>query len=350
MLLRYLTEGFLLGLSTGYVCLATCGPIYAPFLLERRHTWKGSLFALAKLSLGRFLTYALFGIVAGFLGRQITDFNKSYFTAIAYCVFSVLLVLSAFRANRREKGCMLPAWSRFADSPFILGVATGINFCPSFLIALTRAVDCSGPLSGGVLFSGFFIGTSVFLLPLFIFGVLGNKRLLRIAGQVSALLVGTWFITQAVLVFIHAAAPIPRDKGAPNEIVTLLDSTKATLLTTDTASFALLKSALAKNRPGQVAFATDTPGADGAPYVFVDRNWPARTAVSFAALKRPGRFVFVLPSSAGSIDASYCDRLIGFLKNYSFKKPAHGAVLFSPQRIEPPDTARPPLVSPMPAR
>jgi hypothetical protein len=283
----------------------------------------------------------LFGVAAGFLGRQIAELNRSYFTAIAYCVFSVMLFLSAFRANRREKGCTLPAWGRFADSPFLLGVATGINYCPSFLIALTRAIDLSGPLSGGLLFSAFFLGTSIFLVPLFVFGVLGNKKVLRLAGQVSAVLVGTWFITQAVVFFVKAAAPQPRHDGTASDIVTLLDSTRAAVLTTDTAAFVLLTNMLRKNRPGPVVFACDTAALRGSDNVFADRNWPARTGISFESLKRPGRFVFVLPAHEGSIDESYSGRLIGFLEKYSFRKSAKDAVLFSPQHIDSPAPAKP---------
>ena len=336
MVLRYLSEGFLLGLATGHVCLATCGPVYAPFLLERKLGWAGSIITLVKISLGRFLSYMLFGIAAGFLGRSISEINRSYFTAIAYCIFSILLFVSAFRANRKEKGCLLPGWSRFGDSPFILGVATGINYCPSFLIALTRAVDLSGPVSGGLLFAAFFLGTSIFLVPLFIFGVLGNKKLLRYAGQVAAVLVGTWFITQAVIFFAKSAVlhNFSSASDASASVVTLLDSTHAAILTTDTAGFSLLREKLSKNRVGQVTFATDTGLINNAASVFVDRNWPVRTGQSFASLKRTGRFVFVLPKPAQSIDGPYVDRIIGFLGKYSFKKSLHSAILFSPQHID----------------
>ena len=334
MILRYLAEGFLLGLATGHLCLATCGPVYAPFLLERKLSWTGSIVTLVKISIGRFATYVLFGIGAGFLGRQIAEVNRSYFTAIAYCLFSTLLFFSAFRAHRKEKGCIAPVWSRFSDSPFLLGVATGINFCPSFLIALTRAVDISGPLSGGLLFAAFFFGTSLFLLPLIVFGVLGNKKILRLAGQLAAVLVGTWFLTQAVLFFIKPFLPVDRNAASDAPLFTLLDSTRAVILTTDTVSFSLLKNKLSKKRPGPVAFATDTGSIAGAGYVFVDRNWPAGTGQSFASLKRNGRFVFVLPQARQPAGEAYANRLITFLGKYWFKKSPGSAILFSPQRFD----------------
>jgi sulfite exporter TauE/SafE len=334
MILRYLAEGFLLGLATGHLCLATCGPVYAPFLLERKLSWTGSIVTLVKISIGRFATYVLFGIGAGFLGRQIAEVNRSYFTAIAYCLFSTLLFFSAFRAHRKEKGCIAPVWSRFSDSPFLLGVATGINFCPSFLIALTRAVDISGPLSGGLLFAAFFFGTSLFLLPLIVFGVLGNKKILRLAGQLAAVLVGTWFLTQAVLFFIKPFLPVDRNAASDAPLFTLLDSTRAVILTTDTVSFSLLKDKLSKKRPGPVAFATDTGSIAGAGYVLIDRNWPVSTGQSFASLKRNCRFVFVLPQAQRPAGEEYADRLIAFLGKYWFKKSPGAAILFSPQRFD----------------
>jgi sulfite exporter TauE/SafE len=334
MIFRYLTEGFILGLATGHLCLATCGPVYAPFLLERKLSWSGSLITLVKISIGRFATYVLFGIGAGFLGRQISDVNRSYFTAVAYCVFSTLLFLSAFRAHQKEKGCILPGWSRFSDNPFLLGIATGINYCPSFLIALTRAVDLSGPLSGGLLFAAFFFGTSLFLVPLVVFGVLGNKKILRLAGQVAAVLVGTWFLTQAVLFFVKPFLPARHDAASNAPLVSLLDSTRAAILTSDTAFFSPLKDKLTKKRLGPVAFAADTGSIAGAGYVFVDRNWPASFGQSYESLKRSGRFVFVLPQAQGQAGQAYADRLIAFLEKYWFRKSPDSAVLFSPQRFD----------------
>ena len=70
---RFLIEGFLLGLSTGHICLATCGPIYAPYLMSYMRRPVRYVTAVLEISLGRFITYILVGAIAGIFGRQVTD-------------------------------------------------------------------------------------------------------------------------------------------------------------------------------------------------------------------------------------------------------------------------------------
>jgi sulfite exporter TauE/SafE len=325
---RFLIEGFVLGLATGHICLATCGPVYAPFLMMRNHGWKDGFYALVKISAGRFLMYVMFGIIAGALGHRIQTVNRELFTAIAYTAFSFLLCLSAFRSNRYEKGCLIPAWSRFADSPFLLGIATGINFCPSFLIALSRAIDLSGPVSGGLLFVAFFFGTSIFLIPLIGFGSIGAKKHIRLAGQLSAVLVAAYFTTQAVLVLgkLHYADTHGARSGIP--VVSLLDSTDAVILSNDTTSMTALKAALSKNRPGAVRFASDTSQIGSTAYVFVDGMWSKIAGRKFESLKKQGRFIVVLPVPDHEIDDAFSGHIISFLKQYSFKKGKTSSAVF----------------------
>ena len=151
-MIRYLAQGFMLGLTLGVSCLSLCGPIYAPYLMMKQSDWWGSVLNLLKIIAGRFITYLLFGMGAGMLGQRIGMVNRSLFTPIAYILLSIILLLYAFRTHRHTKGCLPARWSRFAESPFLLGIITGINFCPGFLIALTKAVELSGPVSGALFF------------------------------------------------------------------------------------------------------------------------------------------------------------------------------------------------------
>jgi len=196
---NYLSEGFLLGIATGTSCMATCGPIYAPYLMQYERSLMRSLLALMEISAGRFATYLLIGLLAGLFGRSIPIDYREWFTAIAYLSFSLFLVLTAFRTRRREQCCKTDVWYAFVDRPLILGLLTGINFCPSFLLALTKAVDLSGPLSGMIFFAAFFAGTSLFLVPLSFFGLFGKQRLFRSIARVGAVVIGIWFIIQSIL-------------------------------------------------------------------------------------------------------------------------------------------------------
>ncbi|MBN2829016.1 MAG: sulfite exporter TauE/SafE family protein, partial [Candidatus Cloacimonetes bacterium] len=140
-MLKTLTEGFLLGLTTGTTCLVTCTPIYLPFIVAEKRSILRNLLKVMEISMGRFVSYLAFGAAAGYLGGSIASLDRTLFTGIAYILITIFMFLSFFRLTRKEKSCHIPKFVNFTRSAFLLGVFTGINFCPSFLIALSKAVD-----------------------------------------------------------------------------------------------------------------------------------------------------------------------------------------------------------------
>jgi sulfite exporter TauE/SafE len=201
--LLYIAEGFALGLATGPMCLVSCGPVYAPYLMQKSRSTLQSVVTLIQLFAGRFLTYLLIGLAAGALGTQIASLTRAPFTATAYVLFSVFLVISAIRTRKCDEGCRPKAWTRFAEIPFIFGMATGISFCPSFLLALTKAAHHGGPFAGAMLFGAFFIGTSIYFIPFVLFGMIGKTYKLRTIGRIASCVVALWFIGQAVLLVVR---------------------------------------------------------------------------------------------------------------------------------------------------
>jgi len=202
-MIKTLIEGAVLGLTTGTTCLITCSPIYLPYLISEDRKLGKSLLAVLEISAGRFISYLAFGAVAGYTGAQIASVNRELFTSIAYILLSVYLVLSAVRTNKKAKSCHVPKMARFTKSGFILGILTGINFCPSFLIALSKAVDLGGALSGMMLFLGFFFGTSIFLLPLAFIGQISKVTKMKLIAQYASILVAIWFTFAGVKGIIH---------------------------------------------------------------------------------------------------------------------------------------------------
>ena len=336
MKLQFLTEGFFLGLATGHICFATCGPVYSPYLMMRKYDWVKSVISILEISLGRFISSVIFGAVVGLLGQKITTVNRSYFTITAYILFSVFLIVSAVRTRSREKGCALSRWSRFADRPVILGLVTGISFCPAFLIALTRAVELSGPVSGALLFTGFFAGTNIYLLPLAVFGVIGNKKVMRKIAVVCAFAVGGWFIFQAGT----SAVTLYRDSKRTladygDSIINLLDNNRMFILSNDTARFNTVKNILQKNREGNVSLTGTVKNLTGKSYVLVDPDWPNETGRPVDNLKNKNRFVIVLPfpESNSAYTESYTERLLSFLGTRYFKCDTLSGSLFDMSRF-----------------
>ena len=195
-MLKTLIEGFLLGLSTGTICLATCAPIYLPYLISEDRSLKKSFYKVMEISGGRFLAYLLFGAAAGWLGSIVPNQQRTLFTGISYILISIFLVLNVVRTQKAAKCCKVPAWSKFTSSAFVLGIVTGVNFCPSFLIALTKSLDLGGVIGGTLLFMGFFVGTTIFLLPLAFGGMLTAVNKVKIIARYASILIAIWFIWQ----------------------------------------------------------------------------------------------------------------------------------------------------------
>jgi len=194
-----LAEGFLLGLATGTTCLATCGPVYVPYLMQYRQSLSESLFTVLELSAGRFVSYLVVGAAAGLLGGHIDIKTKGVLTATAYSLFSIFLLITAFRTHRHDHCCPTGRWAGIIDRPLVLGLLTGINVCPPFLLALTKAVSGSGVAAGATLFAAFFVGTSLFLAPIAAFGLLGAQMFFRSVARWGAVAVSVWFLVQAGL-------------------------------------------------------------------------------------------------------------------------------------------------------
>ncbi|MCF7793423.1 MAG: sulfite exporter TauE/SafE family protein [Candidatus Cloacimonetes bacterium] len=191
---QILAKGFTLGLTLGTTCLATCTPIYLPYLISEDRKMGKSIITVLEISAGRFFSYLAFGAIAGFTGSQISAIDRELFTAIAYILLSFYLILSAVRTHQKTRHCNIPKMTQLTKSAFILGILTGINFCPSFLIALSNAIDLGGAIDGMLLFFGFFVGTSLYLFPLAFIGQLSKVEIMKLIAQIASILVAIYFI------------------------------------------------------------------------------------------------------------------------------------------------------------
>lgn len=205
MTLDPLIRGAALGLATGTACLASCGPVYGAYLLSEKRSGLESLRVLLELNLGRFLAYAAFGALFGLLGGVLPVSVRGPLAAAGYVLFSVYLLLSVVRARKSCGGCSTSRLTRITRSPLLLGVLTGLSVCPSFLIAVTGAFESSGPLSGALLFTGFFAGTTVYMLPFAVLGLFTRKAWFTSAARVLAVIVSVYFLAVGIRMAIGLA-------------------------------------------------------------------------------------------------------------------------------------------------
>jgi len=190
--------GWTLGLSIGTTCIVTCTPIYIPYLLVEERKQLRNFLVILEISAGRFISYAIFGAVVGFLGTQIPDNIRILFTCIAYILFSIFLIGTVLRV---EKHCKKPLMSKLVNitkSPFYLGLLTGISPCPAFLLMLSKALDVGGAISGMLLFIAFFFGTTIYIIPLGFIGFLNKIYIVKKFARYLAVLVAIFFIFSGV--------------------------------------------------------------------------------------------------------------------------------------------------------
>lgn len=185
--------GLTLGLATGTACLASCGPIYVSYLMGEKRTGLQSLWVVLKLNGGRFISYAIFGALVGMLGGAIPVSVRVPLAFTGYILFSIYLLMSVVRVRKACTNCHAGKVLKVTKSPFLLGILTGFSICPAFLIALTGAFETSGAVNGMMLFTGFFAGTTAYMLPFALFGLLTMKDWITKAARMIAVVVAIYF-------------------------------------------------------------------------------------------------------------------------------------------------------------
>jgi sulfite exporter TauE/SafE len=201
-------SGFLLGLSIGTICMGTCLPVLIPFSIENSasHSESTSMYKfLGKFLFGRFISYLVFGLCVGYMGSLL---QKSILNKIGLVVIIVLAVLLmayglGIKLSYHEFCKTAFKYSKSKKFPLILGILTGINLCPPFLLAIFYSFERSTtPLFGMIFFMAFFVSTSLFLLPIVLIKYLPRGAYLVKISQVTALIAGVIFIYKGMTLLL----------------------------------------------------------------------------------------------------------------------------------------------------
>lgn len=201
-------EGFFLGLSCGTGCLVFCAPVFMTYVLVEGLDIKTNYAYLAEFILGRLIGYIIFAIITWLVSLiligQFKENNLLF--GIAYIILAGVMVVYVFRKKHpvcvaestlaKTKAEKLPVF------PLILGLLTGLNLCPPFILAIVRAIKI-GDLSRNILFFvRFFLGTSIYLLPIPLVGLIKTRKYLLIIGRITAILVAVYYIYVGVVTII----------------------------------------------------------------------------------------------------------------------------------------------------
>lgn len=200
-------QGFVLGLSNGTACLASCAPIMLPYLLGQGKSIRNNILGLVIFLSGRLSGYLCFGMLAWCIGRLFLNnpLIRSRFLGISFLVLGVMLIVYTRTGNTRKCGLnktahllrrvmSLDAWYY----PFIFGLLTGINVCPPFLLVFTDALNTGSLLGSVMFFATFFVGTSLFFIPLPFLGAFETSPELKTVGQWALYLVAGYYLVKGI--------------------------------------------------------------------------------------------------------------------------------------------------------
>lgn len=194
-----LLNGLLLGLSTGMFCLGSCLPVLLPFILvEKKADVFRNVLVILEFSGGRMVAYLIVGFIVGALGEKLAPGRSHTFMAAIMIVISLVLIgYGLVRVFPHIKGCVAinKMTGDFKRFPFLMGILLGLNVCPPFLLAVAYTLDTGGgALQGALFFFCFFLGTSVFMIPLAFMGPFGQFPWLLRVSKGSVLASGVIFL------------------------------------------------------------------------------------------------------------------------------------------------------------
>ena len=194
-------EAFFLGLGTGTYCVTTCLPLILPFTLadttDRRSNIKTVFLFLA----GRLGGYISVGLILGAIGAFSIDYMNPHtailLKRISYPAAGVLLLTAGLLYSfPKLKFCRL--YSGFFKREMhagLLGLVTAFSLCPPFFAAAARVFGKQSTLGGGLYFLFFFLGTTIWFLPLF--GLQFLNRIivpLKLISRTAMILIGGYYI------------------------------------------------------------------------------------------------------------------------------------------------------------
>lgn len=201
-------KGLMLGLASGVVCVAYCAPILVPYLLGGGQNILKSLLAILYFMSGRLAGYLMFAVIAQAAGQAAAanmTHEKTVFGVIYIILAGLMIVYGSKNPADKCAGkattflCGKENVNNQQVFPVILGFLTGLNLCPPFLIAFTEAAQTGTLWKSMLFFAAFFVGTSVYILPMAVLGLASRIEALRYIGRMAAGVMGVYYLYLGIL-------------------------------------------------------------------------------------------------------------------------------------------------------
>lgn len=197
-----MTDSFILGLSSGSACLATCGMVMFPYLMAGSAGVKKIAVDLSLFLFTRLIIYFLLATLAWYFGQAIFSniFVRNIVPGILYIVFAIMLVLYSISKNK-SRDCPAKIVTTVNNKklvPIFLGVVNSLGFCPALFIILTKSATQGSVYQSYMAFLAFFIGSSIWFLPMPLAGKIRRKEILSTIGILATGLAGIIFMIKGL--------------------------------------------------------------------------------------------------------------------------------------------------------
>lgn len=195
-------ESFILGLSTGSACLLTCGVVLFPYIMSETSGVRKIATDISFFLLSRLIVYSLLAVISWYFGKAFftNQIVKGIVPGVFYIVFAGMLIWYGIDKTR-QKDC--PA--KFAKAvnerrliPILLGIVNSIGFCPALFIVLTKGASESSLIRSLFAFVAFFIGSSLWFLPVPFAGKIKRREVLETIGTLATGLAGIIFLIKGI--------------------------------------------------------------------------------------------------------------------------------------------------------
>jgi sulfite exporter TauE/SafE len=181
-MLQLFIPGFIMGLAGSLHCVGMCGPIAMALPLQEKSNW-GKLTGSFLYNSGRVATYAVFGLVFGFIGRSFTWFGWQQKISISLGIIILLFLvipkifpdkslhpgIQRMMAGLRQK-ISLYLFKGNPASLFATGLLNGLLPCGLVYMALAGATVAGEALKGSLFMIFFGLGTMPAMFFTAIFG------------------------------------------------------------------------------------------------------------------------------------------------------------------------------------
>lgn len=197
-----MTDSLILGLSSGSACIATCGMVMFPYLMSGSAGVKRIALDLTLFLMTRFLVYFILATLSWYFGQTLfsNPVVRNIVPGILYMVFAVLLVWYSISKNSNPDcpAKFLKTVNNHRLVPILLGIVNSLGFCPALFIILTKGATQGTLIQSYVAFLAFFIGSSLWFLPLPLVGKIRKKEVLRNIGILATGLAGIIFMIKGL--------------------------------------------------------------------------------------------------------------------------------------------------------